>query len=201
MNDRFNTLAGWLLFSGIIALGLSSVTSRYFGADSHHRPDTMGYIPAGVAVDDPDAEAGPSFMQLLATADPVAGERVYAKCRSCHTVDEGGAEGLGPNLYAVVGAPIGGQSGSFGYSSAIAGHGGDWTFENLDAWLASPRGFADGTNMSFPGLPKVEDRANLVAYLNTMGSDLPLPEVVEEPAEEEVAVEGEEAPVEVATAE
>ena len=94
MNDRFNTLAGWLLFSGIIALGLSSVTSRYFGADSHHRPDTMGYIPAGVAVDDPDAEAGPSFMQLLATADPVAGERVYAKCRSCHTVDEGGAEGF-----------------------------------------------------------------------------------------------------------
>jgi cytochrome c len=201
MNDRFNTFAGWLLFSGIIALGLSSVSSRYFGADKHHRPETIGYPIAGVAVDEPGGEAGPSFMQLLATADPAAGERVFAKCRSCHTLEEGGADGLGPHLYGVVGKPIGSQSGSFGYSSAIASHGGNWTFENLDHWLESPRGFADGTNMSFPGLPKVEDRANLIAYLNTMGSNLPLPEVVEEPAAEEAAVEAEVAPAEEAPAE
>jgi len=194
MDDRFNTFAGWLLFSGIVALGLSSVSSRYFAADNPHRPHEMGWAPAGV-VEDGEADAGPSFMQLLATADPAAGERVFAKCLACHTIAQGDANGIGPNLYGVVGEPIAAGRGGFGFTSALSGHGGTWSFENLDAWLANPRGFADGTAMSFAGLRDAEDRANLVAYLNTMGSNLPLPAVEEVPAEE-AAAEGGEAPAE-----
>ncbi|HSG34229.1 MAG TPA: cytochrome c family protein [Sphingomonadaceae bacterium] len=201
MSDRFNTFAGWLLFAGIVALGLSSVSTRYFSADKVHRPEEMAYMPVEVAAEGPGA-AGPSFMALLATADPAAGERVFAKCQACHTIAQGGANGIGPNLFGVVGTAIGAHAPGFAYTAALSGHGGSWSFENLDQWLTNPRGFADGTSMSFAGLPKVEDRANLVAYLNSMGSNLPLPEVVEEaPAEEEAAIEGEAAAVEEAPAE
>lgn len=183
MQDRFNTFAGWLLFAGIVALGLSSVSSRYFSADKVHRPHEMGYPIAGV-VEEGGGDAGPSFMQLLASADPAAGERVFAKCQACHTSAQGGANGIGPNLYGVVGTAIGKHVPGFAYTGALSGHGGNWDFENLDHWLTNPRGFANGTSMSFAGLPKAEDRANLVAYLNTLGSNLPLPAVEEAPAEE-----------------
>jgi cytochrome c len=139
-------------------------------------------VPEGV-IEEVDGPVGPSFMQLLATADPAAGERVFAKCQACHSIEQGGSDGIGPNLYGVVGKPVGKHAAGFAYTAALSGHGGDWNFENLDHWLQSPSGFASGTAMSFAGLPKVEDRANLVAYLNTMGSNLPTPAVEEAPAE------------------
>ncbi len=187
MTDRFNTIAGWTLFAGIVALGLSSVSSKYFEADKHHRPHEMGYEIEGVEAEGA-AEEGPSLAALLAGVDPAAGEKVFAKCVSCHTIDQGGANGIGPNLYGVVGKPIGQHVPAFAYSSALSGHGGSWTFENLDEWLKSPRGFASGTKMSFAGLSKPEDRAAVIVYMNEHGSNLPLPEPP--PAEEEEPVEG-----------
>lgn len=200
MTDRFNTFAGWLLFSGIVALGLSILSGMYFQADKHHRPHEMGFPIAGVAEE--GAGSGPSLNTLLAAADPAKGEKVFSKCVSCHTIDQGAANGIGPNLFAVVGEGIAQGRGGFAFSSALAGHGGDWTFENLDAWLKSPRAFADGTKMSFAGLSNPEDRANLIAYLNTKGSNLPLPaadapaeDAAAAPAEGEApAAEGSEAP-------
>ncbi|MDT0575822.1 cytochrome c family protein [Croceicoccus sp. F390] len=175
MDDKFNTIAGWTLFGGVIALGLSAVSSRVFEAD---RPETdeFGYI-IEAAEDGGAAEEGPSLAVLLASADPVAGEAVFAKCTACHTIAQGGANGIGPNLYGVMGLPIGKHVAGFAYSSALSGHGGDWNFENMDAWLKSPRAFADGTKMSFAGLSKPEDRANIIAYLNMQGSNLPYPAV------------------------
>jgi cytochrome c len=196
MDDRFNTFAGWLLFSGIVALGLSSVSMRYFSADKPHRPHEMGYPIAGVE-EEGGADAGPSFMALLATADPAAGQKVFAKCQACHTIDQGGGDGIGPNLFGVVGKPVGKHAAGFAYTPALSGHGGTWNFENLDHWLASPQGFAKGTAMSFAGLPKAQDRANIVAYLNSMGSNLPLPAPEAVPVEEAApAAEGEAAPAE-----
>ena len=200
MTDRFNTFAGWALFAGIIALGLFIVSGMYFKADKHEEMETFGY-PIEGGEEEGAADEGPSFMQLLATADPAAGEKVFAKCKACHVAEQGGANGIGPNLFGVVGQPIAAHAPGFGYSPALSGHGGEWTFENLDHWLTSPRGFADGTTMSFAGLPKAEDRANVVAYLNTLGSNLPLPEVVEEAPAEEEAAEGEEAVTEEGAAE
>jgi cytochrome c len=167
MTDRFNTIAGWTLFAGIVALGLSSISSRIFHADSHEAPEVAGYPIEGA--EEEGEEAGPDLGTLLAAADPAAGERVFAKCISCHTVDQGGAHGIGPNLYAVIGTPIGKHAAGFAYSSALADHGGNWTYENLDPWLASPAGFAPGTKMSFAGLSKPEDRANVIAYMRSKG--------------------------------
>lgn len=111
------------------------------------------------------AEEGPDFATLLASADPAAGEKVFGKCKACHKVD--GTDGTGPHLNGVVDrakASVGG----FGYSEVLLGMASEaWTPENLDAFLENPKGYAPGTKMSFAGLPKVEDRANLIAWLAT----------------------------------
>jgi cytochrome c len=190
MTDRFNTIAGWTLAAGIVALGLSAVSSRIYHADRPERPEQMGYPIEGVVEE--GAEAGPDLGTLLAAADPAAGEKVFAKCVSCHTAEQGGANGIGPNLYAVVGAPIGKHAAGFAYSSALADHGGAWTYENLDAWLANPRGFAPGTKMSFAGLSSPEDRANVIAYMHANGGGPPFPAPAA-PAAEAEAVSGPEA--------
>ncbi|MXO65057.1 c-type cytochrome [Altericroceibacterium endophyticum] len=188
MNDRFNTIFGWALFSGVVALGLSSISSRIFHADKPDRPEQMGYTIEGVAEEGGDE--GPSLAMLLSEADASKGESTFAKCVSCHTIDQGGADGIGPNLYGVVGKPIGKHAAGFAYSSVLSEHGGNWDFANLDEWLKSPRAFAPGTKMSFAGLSKPEDRANVIAFLNEHGSNIPYPEV-EAPAAEEGAADAE----------
>ena len=192
MDDKFNTTAGWALFSGIVALGLASISSHYFSADKPHRPHHMGYAIEGVVEEGGD-DAIP-LATLLAEADPAKGEAIFAKCLSCHTYNAGGANGTGPNLHAIMGKPLGGVGG-FTYSSALMDVGGTWSWEQMDAWLKSPKAFAPGTKMSFAGLGKPEDRAAMLVFLNNQGSNLPLPPPpapAAEPAEEE-AVEGESA--------
>jgi len=97
MDDRTNTIAGWVLGAGIIALGASIVTGEVFHAE---RPEKMGYPIEGV--EDPhkktDGAAEPPIANLLAAADPAKGQQVFAKCSTCHTIDKGGAAGTGPNL-------------------------------------------------------------------------------------------------------
>lgn len=179
MNDRMNTVFGWVLFSGIVALGLAILSGKYFHGE---RPEQMGMVVEGVEAEGGGANAGPDFGTLLANADAAAGERVFAKCMACHTIDQGGANGIGPNLYGVMGQPIGSHVAGFAYSSALSGHGGEWTWESMDAWLTSPRSFANGTKMSFAGLGNAEDRANLMEYLAANGGApaKPAPAVVEE---------------------
>jgi len=175
MDDKFNTIAGWTLFGGIVALGFASVSRHYFEADKEHRPEKMGYAIEGVEVEGEGGAAAVPLPNLLAAADPAKGEALFAKCKACHTIDQGGANGIGPNLWATVGEPIGKGKGGFAFSGDLAGHGGNWDFANLDAWLASPKKFASGTKMSFAGLSNPEDRANIIVYMNTKGSNLPLP--------------------------
>ena len=183
MGDRLNTIFGWVLFSGVVALGLVSISSRVFHADKPEAPEQPGYVIVA-AEGEGGADAGPSLATLLATGDAAKGEAVFAKCMACHTIAQGGADGIGPNLYGVLGKPVGKHAAGFAYSSALSGHGGDWTFENMDAWLKSPRAFADGTKMSFAGLSSAEDRANVILYLlaNGGGPELPAPDA-EEPAD------------------
>jgi cytochrome c len=191
MTDRFNTIAGWTLFSGIVALGLSILSGLYFLADKPHRPHEMGYPIAGVAAEG-GAEAGPDLGTLLAAADPAKGQAIFAKCQSCHSIEQGGANGIGPDLYGVVGQPIGKHAAGFAYSDVIANHGGNWDYENLFEWLKSPKSFAPGTKMSFAGLSSPEDRANMIAYLkaNGGGPDYPAPAAPAAAAEGEAVAAG-----------
>ena len=177
MDDRFNTAAGWVLFSGIIALGGSIVSGMYFHADNPEMPEQPGKIIVG-AEEGAGGDAGYDLGTVLAAADPAAGENVFAKCTACHTINQGGASGIGPNLYGILNKPIGAHAAGFAYSSALSGHGGVWDYANMDAWLENPRGFASGTKMSFAGLSKPEDRANVIAYLKANGGGPAYPEPI-----------------------
>lgn len=191
MKDRFNTIAGWVLGGGIVLLGASLVTGEFFKAE---RPETMGFPIEGVVEESAGGEdAEPPIAALLQTADVAAGEAVFRKCTTCHTINQGGANGLGPNLWGTMGAPLGHIAG-FNYSPALREKGGTWTFEAMNEWLRSPRNYISGTKMTFAGLSDPEDRANLIAYLNAQGSNLPLPPppAAESPAE--VAAEASDMP-------
>jgi len=172
MNDRFNTIAGWTLAAGIVALGASIVTGEVFSSE---RPETMGYPIEGVEL---EGEGGGAAEQpiaaFLAAADVGRGEQQFKKCAACHTINQGGAHGIGPNLWATMGAPIAGHAG-FAFSDALKSKGGTWTWDAMSDWIKSPRSFAPGTKMTFAGISKPEDRADLLVYLNAQGSNLPLP--------------------------
>lgn len=196
MDDRFNTAAGWVLFAGIIGLGAAVFSSKYFHADKPERPDTLGYVIEGVELEDTGAAAVVPLGNLLVDATVEAGERVFAKCSACHTIEQGGANGIGPNLYEVMGATIGNHVPGYAYSPALMEKGGSWTWEDMDAWLKNPRGYADGTKMSFAGLSDPEDRANVMVYMESFGGAPARPEpvvveeeVTEDPAGEEAAEE------------
>lgn len=176
MDDRFNTIAGWTLFAGIVALGLSSISGHYFSADKPHRPHHMGYKIEGVVEEGAGgAAAEPPVEAALAKADVAKGEAIFKKCVACHTITPGGASGIGPNIHGIVGASIGHHAPGFAYSPALAGKGGNWDWGNLYQWLKSPSSFAPGTKMTFAGLPNPQDRADVIAYMNSQGSNKPLP--------------------------
>lgn len=173
MDNRFNTIAGWALAGGIVALGLSIVSGMYFHAE---RPEHMGYVIEGVEeAGDGAAAVVEPIATRLAKADLVKGEAGFKQCSSCHTIAQGGANNIGPNLYGTLGEPIGQGKGGFAFSDALKGVGGSWDFDKMDAWLTSPRKFAGGTKMGFAGIPDAQQRANVIAYLNSQGSNLPLP--------------------------
>lgn len=176
MDDRFNTIAGWVLGAGIVALGLSSISSHYFQADKSHPPHESGYkIEGVVSSEGGGAAADPPVEAVLAKADVAKGEAVFKKCMACHTINAGGANGIGPNLHGVVGEGIGTGAGGFAFSDALKKHGGTWDWGSLYSWLKSPAAFATGTKMTFAGLPNPQDRADVIAYLNAQGSNKPLP--------------------------
>ena len=119
---------------------------------------------------------GGEILALIATADPKQGEAELALCKVCHTFDKGGATLIGPNLYGVVGMKIASHEGVT-YTPALKAKEGNWTYENLDAWLTNPQAFAPGTAMAFPGMPDIKKRAALIAYLRSNAeSPVPLPE-------------------------
>ena len=172
MDDRFNTIAGWVLGAGIVALGASIVTGELFHSE---RPEKMGYPIEGVEVEGEGAGAAEQpIAAFMAAADPAKGEGVFKKCAACHTATPGGANGLGPNIHGIMGQAVASRPG-FAYSDALKSKGGTWDWETMSQWLKSPKSFAPGTKMTFAGLSKPEERANLLAWLNSQGSSLPLP--------------------------
>ena len=115
---------------------------------------------------------GPSLSELMATASADRGARVFRRCQACHNDASGAPNKVGPNLWGIMGHDRGAAEG-FGYSSAFQAAGGTWSFENMDEYLASPAKAIPGNKMSFAGLRKEGERADIMAYMNSM-SDAPI---------------------------
>jgi len=119
-----------------------------------------------VAAEEP-AAAEPSFAEMVAAADIAKGEKTFGKCKACHKLEEG-VNATGPSLFGVVGRDVGKAEG-FRYSDGMASLGGQWTPERMGEFLTKPKNYVPGTKMSFAGLKKITDRANVIAYLATIG--------------------------------
>jgi cytochrome c len=174
MDGRFNTIAGWVLGAGIVLLGTTLVTGELFKAE---RPETMGYPIPGVQEEGAEgggAAAEQPIAHYLQTADAARGENIFHRCQSCHNADNGGANGLGPNLWSTVGNSIAHRP-DFSYSDALKNHGGRWDWDTLSTWLHSPSRFAPGTKMTFAGLSDPQDRADVLLFLNQHGGTLTIP--------------------------
>lgn len=158
----------------------------------------------GAAAAEPAAPAVPLGV-LLASADATAGQAAVKKCSSCHNFGEGESNKTGPLLYGVVGRVEGSHEG-FAYSDGMLAHknnGDTWTYENLDAFLTSPKTYTPGTKMSFAGVKDPKERANILAYLQTLSpTPVPFPAAEAAPAAEGAAApaEGAAAPAEGAAA-
>jgi cytochrome c len=168
MTKVLGALCGSLL---LFLLGGWAAELIYHGGGGHGDGDdhAQGYkievASAEGAAEEVEEEL--DFASMMLSAEAEKGSKVFSKCKACHKLDDG-ANGTGPHLYNVVNRPIGIIDG-FGYSDVLATKGGEWDYETLQAFLANPKGWAPGTKMSFGGLKKPEDRANLIAYLETIG--------------------------------
>jgi len=175
---QINTVLGWILGALILAMACGKI------AEGLVSPKPLGKPAYMVAVTEaPKAEAtgtkaaaGPEPIEpLLASADPQAGAaKAKVQCGVCHTFDKGGPNRVGPNLYEVLGEPIG-EGRGFSFSAALSAHKGEkWSVDDLNKWLFDPKAFAPGTKMLFKGFANAKDRADVIAFLNTL-SDSPKP--------------------------
>lgn len=189
-------ICAWLIYgANILGNALVSVDEHVAQLPAAEKPGG-GAETSAAPTEEPEADLG----TLLAAADPAAGEKVFGKCKACHGVEAGGANKVGPNLHNIVGRDIASHEG-FAYSEVLVGKEGTWTYANLDHFIANPKGYAAGTKMSFAGLSKPKERADVIAYLRANTENPPpLPEPVAQAAPEPAAPEPAEAAVPPATA-
>ncbi|SFL15776.1 c-type cytochrome [Methylobacterium pseudosasicola] len=182
-----NKVLGAVLGALLFAAGSGFVAELIY----HPRPaGKAGYdLPEPepqAAAATPEAKVEPIAVRL-ASANAEKGEAGTKACRACHNFEKGGPNKVGPDLYGVVERPKGGHAG-FEYSAALKGKGGTWTYDDLDAFLTSPKGYAPGTKMAFAGIASPQERANVIAYLNkNADSPKPLPVVEKTEAKPEAA--------------
>ncbi len=168
MSNEVNKIVGAVFGMATLAMGVGFFSAALVS------PKAM--TQAGYAL--PDASAGASapaaaaqavepIAKRLAAADVAKGEASAKKCVSCHSFTPDKKNGTGPGLHGVAGRDKGGAAG-FKYSSAMGGKGGKWDDEALDAFLANPKAYVSGTSMGFSGVPRGDERANIIAYLHSL---------------------------------
>ncbi|WP_029415148.1 c-type cytochrome [Brevundimonas bacteroides] len=208
---KWNKIMGAGLGTAFVVLALQQVSGAIYAP--HHESEKMGYFinaPEEAEGGAEEAVLPPDWGTLLPVADLAAGEAAFARCASCHSINAGGANGIGPNLHGVVGRPVGAHAG-FAFSEAMVAHRSvdpTWSLDALDQFINAPARYVEGTKMSFAGLRDTQARVNLIAYLRSQGSEgfpIPAPDPARQPgaaapAEGAAPADGAAAPAEGADA-
>jgi cytochrome c len=170
----FNTVAGCVLASALFAMVVGKVSNAVVHPHKLEKPAlaVADEAPTETAAAAPTEEL-PPIGPKLASANVEAGKAIFQKqCFTCHTIDKGGANKVGPNQWDIVGRKKASHEG-FSYSSALQAKGGEWTYEDINHMIFKPQAFVRGTKMAFAGLPKEQERADVIAYLRTMNDNPP----------------------------
>ena len=167
-----------IVLAVILVLGINKITDVIFYVE---KPEKSAYQVASVSSDTDttsaedssvDSESG-EIMALFASVSAAEGEKVFKKCAACHSIAEGGANKIGPALWGVIGRKSGSVA-DYKYSKALAAHGKNWSFEEMNGFLIKPKEWIKGTKMSFAGIKNEKDRAAVILYMNENSSN-PLP--------------------------
>ena len=154
----------------ILVLGINKIADVIFFVK---KPEKSAYQVASVTTTNsttanktsPESSESVNIMALFASTSATDGAKVFKKCLTCHSIAEGGGNKIGPALWGVLGRPSGSVPG-YKYSKAMATHGKNWSFEEMNGFLIKPKDWIKGTKMSFAGLKKAEDRAAVILYMN-----------------------------------
>jgi len=178
---ELNKILGAILATCLIMLALNIGAGAIFAPE---KPSKPGFNIAVKEPGDEGQKAAPKEAEqpietLLAKASVEKGQGTAKQCQACHTFEKGGPNRVGPNLWGIVNRPRASEAG-FNYSAAMKGKGGNWSYEELNKFLANPRGYIPGTAMTFAGLSRPEQRADVIDYLHTLAdSPAPLPKAAE----------------------
>ncbi len=177
---ELNKILGAILGTCLITLALNIAAGAIFAPEKPAKP---GYA---IAVKEQSSEKGAPkeaeqpIEALLAKASVEKGQATAKQCQACHTFEKGGPNRVGPNLWNIVGDERGKDRGGFNFSAAMKAKGGKWTFDELNKFLTNPRGYIPGTAMTFAGLSREQQRADVIDFLHTLSDNpLPLPKVAE----------------------
>ena len=171
--DMFDTMTMTKVLGGVCGTLLvfllgGWVAEEVYHAGGHGDDHVAGYTIEVASSDDAggEVEEGPAFAEVYAAASAADGESQWRACSACHALEDG-VNGVGPHLYGVVGRDVA-SVGGYSYSGALIAVNDVWTAEELNAFLESPKGYAPGTAMGYNGMRRIEDRANLIAYLDSL---------------------------------
>jgi cytochrome c len=179
---ELNKVLGAILGTCLITLALNIGAGAIFAPEKPAKPGYAVAAKESGAVEPSGAkEQEQPIEALLASASAERGQAAAKQCQACHTFEKGGPNRVGPNLWGVVGRQRASEAG-FNYSAAMKAKGGNWTFDELNKFLANPRGYIQGTAMTFAGLSRESQRADVIAYLNAQSdSPQPMPKAAEAP--------------------
>jgi len=171
---ELNKILGAILGTCLITLALNITAGAIFSPEKPAKPGYEIAVKEHAGSEAGGAPAADEPMEaMMASASVDKGQATAKQCQACHTFEKGGPNRVGPNLWGIVGRPRASEPG-FNYSAAMKAKGGTWTFGELYAFLANPRGYIPGTAMTFAGLSRGQQRADVIDFLHTL-SDSPLP--------------------------